>query len=276
MALPASGVISLGLVRPELNRISGPQTLAETFTRTLTGKSTGAVKMSDLYSKSLLVTRGLVSNVDTKSPACLPTTTSIKDSVANITYGLSKAVSYTAQGAIPFDGATTLSTTGNPAPTNNFTIESWCYPTATHEIDPEAQEGGLTYGTSGQRWITSPSHQGDVNGGCGISVGTNGISVYEHGSGYMPSLLTYQAAITGMTHLMVVYTNKQPSLYVNGVLVRTGLVSVRQNVYASVYGIGYGSYGYFAGSIGCLRVFSVSLTGTEVLQNYNAYKAYYQ
>ena len=49
------------------------------------------------------------------------------------------------------------------------------------------------------------------NAGAGISVGTNGISVFEHGDNYLPSLLVYDVPLTGWDHVVVVYENKSPN-----------------------------------------------------------------
>ena len=65
-------------------------------------------------------------------------------------------------------------------------------------------------------------------------MGTNGVSVYEHGDSYMPALLVYDTPITGWNHIAVVYTNKQPILYINGILVRTGLTSLRPEVFLAL------------------------------------------
>src|SRR5450759_5951714 len=58
-----------------------------------------------------------------------------------------------------------------------------------------------------------------------VCVGTNGISVMEHAYNYLPSMLSYTNSINGWVHVAVVYSNKQPVLYVNGVNVRTGITS---------------------------------------------------
>jgi len=158
---------------------------------------------------------------------------------------------------------------------NNFTIEMWVNPTAVHEID--GQTTGSVDGVSGQRYALWPTHGFGWNGvdaGAGISVGTNGISVYEHADSYMPPILVYEAPITGWTHLSVVYVNKQPSLYVNGALVATGLVSPRPNIHPSAGngwsypgqsgGIGGGSYGNFMGDIDEVRIWNYSRSQSEI------------
>ncbi len=39
-------------------------------------------------------------------------------------------------------------------------------------------------GISGERYLFGATHGGELNSGAGLSVGSNGISVYEHGSAY--------------------------------------------------------------------------------------------
>lgn len=178
--------------------------------------------------------------------------------------------------ALNFNANQYINSNGLPTFANNFTIEAWVNPTSTHGIDGQSTSG--TGGTSGQKYMLWPTHRGS-QAGVGISVGTNGISVYEHGGGYMPSLLTWANPVSGWTHIAVVYTNKQPSLYVNGVLVATGLTSTKSNCYPSlgranvIYpnsgGIGGGSYGSFDGSIDDFRLWSVSRTATEIQNNMN-------
>ena len=138
---------------------------------------------------------------------------------------------------------------------NNFTISFWVFPTTTHEIDAEGP--GYIAGTQGQRYTLGAENGGNVNAGAGISVGNNGVSVYEHGSGYMPAMLVWSGALSGWTHVTVVYQAKQPRLYINGVLVRIGYTSNRGATFPGST-FGGGSYGFFPGNIDEFRVESLS------------------
>ena len=151
-------------------------------------------------------------------------------------------------------------------PVDNFTIEAWIKPTAAHEIDAESNSG--TSGTSGQRYLFGADHRG-TEGGAGISAGTNGISVYEHGDNYMPALAVYSGSIstTQWTHMAVVYSNRQPSIYLNGVLVRAGLQSTKAHVYAPTQ-IGGGSYGYFPGTVDDVAIYDGALSAADILLHY--------
>lgn len=158
---------------------------------------------------------------------------------------------------------------------NNFTVDVWCQPGATHEIDTESTAG--TSGTSGQRYLIEPPQFGAVNGGFGLSVGTNGVSVYEHGDSYLPALLVYQvdadeypSPLTSCVNITVVYNNKTPSLYLNGKFVKRGLTSPRTKV---ILGgepkIGKGSYGDYIGKLSSLKYYNRSLGPDEIYKNFN-------
>jgi hypothetical protein len=169
-------------------------------------------------------------------------------------------------GARDFDGTDDKITTGTTnRPTNNFTVEAWFTTDVTHQIDVETTTN-IT-GTSGQRYLFGAPNQGS-DSGMGVSVGTNGISVYEHGNSYMPSLAVYEAPIPiGWNHLAIVYSSKQPSIYLNGVHVHTGLTSPKTNVYTP-YEIGGGSYGYHSGYIDDVRISNRVRTPAEIAEAY--------
>jgi hypothetical protein len=127
---------------------------------------------------------------------------------------------------------------------DTFTIEGWARPSETHEIDSEATSG--TSGTSGQKYMLWPTHgsaaYGEGHAAAGISVGQNGVSVYEHAANYMPTLLVWEGNVTEWTHIAVVYKNKQPTLYINAQPVKTGQPSPKiVHPGGQVGGIGDGS-----------------------------------
>ncbi|MHC4626224.1 MAG: LamG domain-containing protein, partial [Planctomycetota bacterium] len=117
---------------------------------------------------------------------------------------------------------------------------------------------------AGQRYVFNPQHGGETEGGAGLSVGTNGILVYEHGSNYMPATAVYEAEIgTDWNHIMIVYDDKQPTIYLNGSAVRTGLPSPRAVVNAPIQ-IGGMAYGFIEGLIDEVRIYSRALSAGEV------------
>jgi hypothetical protein len=171
-------------------------------------------------------------------------------------------------GSLSFDGSNDFVDLSSFSITNNFSVELWFSPEATHEIDTQSTSG--IGGVSGQKYIINPVGLSPPDAGSGISVGTNGISVYEHASNYMPCLLSHAATITSFTQVTVVYTNKQPSLYLNGNFVKNGLTSLRTNVYLIRNRIGYGDYGYYQGKISSVKYYNRVLTAAEIQQNFNA------
>ncbi len=150
--------------------------------------------------------------------------------------------------------------------TDNFTIEFWARPTTTRTTKVEATTGITGTTGNGQRYAVYAEYGGSSNAGAGVSVGTNGVSVYEHGAGYMPALLVHDATLSGWNHIAVVYTSKQPSLYINGILVHTGLTSVRAAVFPGGR-LGGDPYGYYMGELDEFRVWSTSRTQTQIRDN---------
>ena len=176
--------------------------------------------------------------------------------------------------ALSFDGVRNCVTNVSPGLTNvisSYTVEFWAWPTASRATTVEGA-GGIT-GNSGQRYAVFPSYGGEGNVGSGVSVGTNGVSVFEHGYAYLPSLLVYDVPISSWTHIAVVYQTNQPTLYLNGMQVRTGLTSSR-NSYPSTWLGEWGSqslnYGFYAGLLDEISIYNRPLSGAEIFSIYNA------
>jgi hypothetical protein len=164
---------------------------------------------------------------------------------------------------VRFDGVDDAVALASIPATNDFTLVVVIRNRASHEIDPQGQGG--TGGTSGQRYLFGANHSGDVDGGMGLSAGTNGVSVYEHGSGYMPALAVMNADLgTNFQVISVVYSNKVPRIYWQGVLAVTGVASPRVHVFAPTT-VGSGAYGAWPGDIQEIFVFNRALSETESL-----------
>ncbi|NCC53007.1 MAG: hypothetical protein EOM20_17590, partial [Spartobacteria bacterium] len=158
------------------------------------------------------------------------------------------------------DGAVTLPQDLVASISNNFTVECWVRPAAGRSVIAETNSG--FGGLSGQRYALFPESGGDTGAGVGLSVGTNGVCVVEHGSFYIPALLVYEAALTNWRHIAVVYEDKRPTLYLDGVQVRTGLRSPRETV-CPMFSLG-GAYGYYAGLLDEVTVYDRVLTSNEI------------
>ncbi|MEK3854447.1 glycosyltransferase [Cytobacillus sp. FSL H8-0458] len=152
---------------------------------------------------------------------------------------------------------------------NNFTYEFWIKPQRTIKLSLQSS-GGIT-GTAGQSYIIGPGHPGKERAnesGAGVSVGTNGVSVYEHSHNNLPSLLTHNSFINNWVHIAIVFEDKTPSLYINGNFVKKGLKSTKKNIYASGSIGGLNPYGYFVGLANCIRVWNYSRTQSEIKLDY--------
>ena len=160
----------------------------------------------------------------------------------------------------------------------------WAKPGLEHQIDNQTTAG--TEGIEGQRYAIFPIHASDAYGNghssAGVSVGTNGISVYENSSGYFPALLVYETNITDWVNVAVVYNNKTPSLFIDGVLVKTGLSSFKtvhpSAGYGDIYsnqsgGFGGGrdgsNYNHFGGWLDEIRYYDRALTSEEIMEGMN-------
>lgn len=192
--------------------------------------------------------------------------------------GITSGTGRVCKGAV-FDGSSArikAATNFTDSITNDFTMAFWVNPTVPHELDTSSTSSEA--GDAGQHYVVYPA-KGNIawsNGhaGAGVSVGTNGISVYEHANNYMPPLLVWAGSVSGWTHVAVVYQAKQPRLYVNGVLVATGLTSTKSFVHPGLRssggppnsdgGLGGGSLGWFAGSVDEFKVFDGALSAPAV------------
>lgn len=115
---------------------------------------------------------------------------------------------------------------------NNFTYEFWVKPEAAHKIRKESVIG--VSGISDQRYVIAAGYGGDNEyAGTGVSVGTNGVSVFEHTANHLPATLVYETSITDWTHIAIVYRDKTPYLFINGEIRKMGLKSLKTNVFAS-------------------------------------------
>ncbi|MGB8382307.1 MAG: LamG-like jellyroll fold domain-containing protein [Dermatophilaceae bacterium] len=151
--------------------------------------------------------------------------------------------------------------------TDTFTVEAWVKPTAPIAIQDPDDDGAA--GTAGQRWLFYPSQSGG-NAGAGVSVGTNGIGVYEHGDGYLPPRASYQADLSsGWHHVAVVYSARSATVYLDGQPVASSATSPRPTVIAPTQ-IGYGNYGDYEGGVDEVAVYGRALDAGRVNAHYRA------
>ena len=165
--------------------------------------------------------------------------------------------------SLGFDGSDdyiVVGTTGRP--TDTFSFGGWFKTSVTHEID--SQETSGYGGVNNQKYAFEPQHGGDLNAGAGLSIGTNGVSVYEHGSDYMPATAVYETELgDDWNHIMIVYDKKRPTIYLNGRAVLTGFSSPRAIVSAPIQ-FGGMAYGYFEGLMDEVRIYNRMLSPAEI------------
>jgi len=150
--------------------------------------------------------------------------------------------------------------------TNSFTVDFWVRPTLDLNVVAESNSG--TPGLWGQRYLMHPE-LGSLtwsagHAGMGVSVGRNGIQVFEHSGSYLPALLTWQTDVLDWTHIAVVYSNNTPSLFINGAFVHSGVTSTQLFVHPTARNFGGSSYGYYDGQAWNYRVWNRPLASAEV------------
>lgn len=153
---------------------------------------------------------------------------------------------------------------------NTFTIEFWAKPEVTHVIDQQSRKGIST--TNNKRFVIVPFYGAYGNGdssraGVGVSVGTNGVSVYEHTLNHLPATLAVKMPLNDWVHIAVVYNDKTPILFINGNLVMRGLPSTKRIVVPSGAFGGIPNFGSYIGSLREVRIWSTVRTKSEIQQN---------
>ncbi|GAB7109662.1 hypothetical protein JCM4814A_79770 [Streptomyces phaeofaciens JCM 4814] len=161
--------------------------------------------------------------------------------------------------------------------TNTFTLAFWALPLASRATDTQATAG--VSGISGQRYAFGPQQGGIAYGsaehaGVGVSVGTNGVSVYEHSDDYLPAALVHDTALTGWTHIAVTYAYQPfpdlmtgepagwfPVLYLNGQQVKRGRVSPKPYLHCVPAHLGAeaSGHGAYHGRLEDVRIYDRSL-----------------
>ena len=156
-----------------------------------------------------------------------------------------------------------------PIATDSFTIFLVASANTTHQIDAESNSN--SGGTLGQNYVIGAALSGgsvssSTISGAGISLGTNGVSVYEYANGYMPALAVYDGStsklLTRPAIITVDYNNKTPTIFINSNTNRVGLTSPKTTV-AAPLNFCSGSYGTFDGYIGEVIIFNRHLLTDE-------------
>ena len=121
--------------------------------------------------------------------------------------------------------AMAASTPPQPVSVGTFSYAVWAAPKAEIDLPAEATEG--ISGLNQQRndaMAPPPGHQllGEGNACSGLSIGRNGVVVYEHSAFYFAPVLVHATPISDWTHVAVIYQDGVPTLYLNGKQARQG------------------------------------------------------
>ncbi len=164
----------------------------------------------------------------------------------------------------------------------NFTWEAW--------VKPESPLSGGPNG-SAERFVLYPHFNGaffgaaanNRNAGLGIAVGTNGIRLAGHTSGYYQFLgptYTPPTPINSWSHVAVVVNASDIKLYLNGVLSQTLATPINNSIPLALYpsnmitgnpddSPGSGSYkGRYLGFVDEVRLWSVARSAADIQANY--------
>lgn len=153
---------------------------------------------------------------------------------------------------------------------DTFAVVFWTKPADefTHEIDLQQAQG--TAGTKGQRYAIWPPHGNKLDGsnkaGFGVSIGSNGVSVYAHGPSYMPPLLVYEHSMIGWHYVAINVEDNVPTLFVDGKKVQTGVKATKSVVFFPE-AFGAGPYGNFVGALEDVRVYDHVLSPEAILKH---------
>jgi hypothetical protein len=169
---------------------------------------------------------------------------------------------------------------------NTFSISLWANPSQDDIVIAQGVNGNEGYGTMS---IIHPTHgenwgSTSLNAGVGINVGRNQIQVVEHSHLYIASPLVYSTQIQEWHHIVLVYDQHVPKLYLDGNLVSVGLQSSIQNVHPSS---GFCSYytqsgfgnsftpntfttGNYKGDFDDIGIWNRALTQQEISDLYNS------
>lgn len=108
---------------------------------------------------------------------------------------------------------------------NNFTITFWAKPEMNVMLNESNQMEGIKNAWTDYYAIYPSSGKecyGEGHATCGLTVGRNGVAVWEHEDKNPVLVLSATTAISGWTHIGLVYEEGAPAVYVNGKLIQKG------------------------------------------------------
>ncbi len=103
----------------------------------------------------------------------------------------------------------------------DFTFAVTVSPAGDRKLTQAAAAGIAPGGGGNENFVLYPEQMhlkiNDHRHACaGLSVGRNSVAVFEHGSGYLNSIIVWDRPVAENTQVAVVYKNNTPALYING------------------------------------------------------------
>jgi hypothetical protein len=162
----------------------------------------------------------------------------------------------------------------NSSYTNSFTMMAWVNPNASIYM-PSGVSNSDNVADESHHFVFGavPGHQTTPNqsndwAGAGVSVGRNGVFVTAHSDNYFARLAYSSNSLNGWHHVAVVFSNKIPTIYIDGVNKTTKAISSAPSgkIYFPSYQIGGGqsTYGNFNGSVDDVRIIGKALSADEI------------
>jgi PKD repeat protein len=186
-----------------------------------------------------------------------------------ITGGVTQGVSGVADdgdAAVRLDGSTGYVRIADRAALNytahNFSVEAWARPTAIGTAGGAVLQKSSTSGYAGYQYRLSLTSAGRWR--ATVFVGTSDITVTDTGT---------SPSTTRWSHLVLVRSGSQLTLYVNGAAAATTTFSGSVNTSTGILAIGRSgasSDGYFNGAVDEVAVYPSALTPRQVLRHYDA------
>lgn len=241
-----------------------------------------------------IVTDGLVLCLDAANKRSYPGTGTTWSDLAGANDGTltnSPTFSSDNSGKIIFDATNekvVIPSTDNLGPSNNltyaniyeslidnFSLEFVCQPYNTIDSVVEGNTGYPAVFAPQHHLFNTGKYAGDnasTHAAALVSIGTNGLQIITHADSYMPCYLSYLTNLSSVNHFVVTFTSSQPSLYVNGVLVRSKPSIANRTLGFTSYEIGYGGSTYPSANVDLysFKAYSRPITANEVRQNYEA------
>jgi hypothetical protein len=112
--------------------------------------------------------------------------------------------------------------------TNNFSIIFWAKPEINILLNPNFIIGTIK-NTWTEYYAIYPSQgsklYGEGHAACGLTIGRNGIAIWENSGGDPEIVLSVETPVSGWSHIGLVYSNGKPMVYLNGKFLKEGKAS---------------------------------------------------